>query len=150
MDWASLWCQLGALARVAPLAAAQVLERDSYRELGTVLSLVGDSHEGERALTLKMIRDDGQVTETDVPAGTIQRFALALSESATIEVRPSRRFDIGLGRRGFGGRARVRGGSLGLIVDTRGRPLAFPQDRSLCRAKMQEWLGNLTDDGSDQ
>ena len=77
--------------------------------------------------------------------GVIHRFPLALTESVTIEVRPSRHLDIGLGRKGAGGRAVVRGGSLGLIVDTRGRPLRLPQGH-LRRAKMQEWLGALIHD----
>jgi len=83
-----------------------------------------------------------------VPAGTVQRFPLAPDQQATVEVRPSRAFDIGMGRRGFGGKAKVRGGSLGIVVDTRGRPLSLPQDAQQRRAKLQEWLRNLVGDNS--
>ena len=146
VDWASVWSQLGALARIAPLAAAQVLERDSYRELGTALCPVGEARDGERAISIKIMRDDGKQAEVDIPTGTVWRYPLGLREGATIEVRPTRHYDIGLGRKGFGGRARIRGGSLGLIVDTRGRPLALPHNPTLCRAKMQEWLSSLIGD----
>jgi len=146
IDWASIWPQLGALARYAPLAAAQVLERDSFRELGTVVAPVGVTREGERALDLDIVRPDGASERVEIPGGTIRRFPLALSESVTIEVRPARHLDIGLGRKGVGGKAIVRGGNLGLIVDTRGRPLGLPQDKQLGRAKMQEWLGALIHD----
>lgn len=147
LDWASIWPQLGALATVAPLAACQVLERDGLRPLGTILAPRGEAHEGERALHLKIAYADGQVVEADVPAGVVQRFPLPPETSAQIEVRPSRDWDIGLGRKGLGGKAEVQGGALGLVVDTRGRPLALPQDAEYRRRKLQEWLGNLLDHG---
>lgn len=146
IDWASIWPQLGALARHLPLAAAQVLERDGFRELGTIIAPIGQVRDGERALDLKIIRQDGSIIEVGIPGGTLQRFPLPLNESATIEVRPSRHLDIGLGHKGMGGRAVVRGGSQGLIVDARGRPLALPQDSELCRTKIQQWLGALIHD----
>ncbi len=143
IDWASIWPQLGAISALSPLAAAQVLERDSFRELGTLIAPVGEAPDGERALRLRIIRPQHEITELEIPAGVIQCFPLGLDEYATVEVRPSRHFDIGLGRKGYGGRAEVRGGSLGIIVDTRGRPLSLPQDAQLCRVKLQQWLGNL-------
>jgi hypothetical protein len=146
LDWASIWPQLGALAQIMPLAAAEVLERDSFRELGTLVAPVGEAREGERALSLRIVHEDGSVTEADVPSGTIQRFPLGLNEQVTLEVRPNRALDIGLGRKGLGGKAVVRGGSLGIVVDTRGRPLSLPQDPKRCRAKLQEWLRNLIHD----
>ena len=148
VDWASIWPQLGALAQIVPLAATQVLERDSFRELGTVLAPIGETRDGERALSLKITVDDGQVTEDDIPTGEIRCYPLALDQQATIEARPNRYLDIGLGQKGVGGRSRIRGGSLGLIVDTRGRPLSLPQDTEVCRAKIQQWLGNLIQDAN--
>jgi hypothetical protein len=146
VDWASLWPQLGALARVLPLAAAQVLEQDSLRELGTVIAPIGEARDGERALHITLRPTVGEPMEVMVPAGTIRRLPLGVGKQATIEVRPSRAFDIGLGQKGLGGRAVVTGGTLGLIIDTRGRPLSLPQDDTRRRTKMQEWLGKLTDD----
>ncbi len=146
VDWASLWPQLGAIAAVAPLCAAQILERDAFRYLGTVVAPLGKGRRGTRALHLRIVHEDGEVVEREVPAGTVERFPLAPDAHATIEVRPSRNFDIGLGREGVGGRARVRGGSLGIIVDTRGRPLIIPRDTQRWRASLQRWLRNLDGD----
>jgi hypothetical protein len=144
LDWASIWPQLGAIAKVAPLASAQVLERDGFRELGTVIAPTGEGREGAFALSVRLIHSDASVTELDVPAGVVQRIPLALSERATVEVRPALSFDIGLGRKGAGGKAVIRGGSLGVVIDTRGRPLSLPQDPQRCRARMQEWVSSLT------
>jgi hypothetical protein len=151
IDWASIWPQLGAIATLLPLAASQVLERDAFRELGTIIAPIGEARDGEPALNLRIIRPgsaqgEEQVTELDVPAGVIQRLPLGLHEHAIVEVRPSHLFDIGLGRKGLGGKAQVRGGSLGLVVDTRGRPLALPQDAQQRITKLQHWLENLISD----
>lgn len=148
VDWASIWPQLGALALMVPAAAAQVLAQDGFRELGVLIAPLGEARDGARALSLKITPNDGPQTEVEVPAGTVQRFPLAPDQQATVEVRPSRAFDIGMGRRGFGGKAKVRGGSLGIVVDTRGRPLSLPQDAQQRRAKLQEWLRNLVGDNS--
>ena len=143
VDWASIWPQLGSLAQIAPLAASQVLDRDSFRDLGTVIAPVGSARDGERALSLTILQNNDKLVEKDIPAGTIERFPLDPGESAILEVRPSRDFDIGLGRKGLGGKAKVRGGSLGIIVDTRGRPLALPATDKARRLKLQEWLESL-------
>ena len=146
VDWASLWPQLGAIAAAAPLCAAQILERDAFRYLGTVIAPLGKGRRGTRALHLRIVHDDGEVVEREVSAGAVERFPLGADAYATIEVRPSRNFDIGLGHGGVGGRARVRGGSLGIIVDTRGRPLVIPRDTQRWRASLQRWLRNLNGD----
>ena len=146
IDWASIWPQLGALAQLVPMAAAQVLERDGFRELGTVVAPLGEANDGEQGVNIRIVREDDTVIEADIPAGTVQQFPLGLDEQAIIEVRPSRHFDIGAGRKGLGGRAQIRGGSLGVIVDTRGRPLRLSQDAQVRRNKLQEWLRNLIHD----
>jgi hypothetical protein len=149
LDWASIWPQLGIIARIAPLAASQVLERDSYRDLGTLIAPIGQAREGEHALNVVIRWEDGQVLDDDIPAGEIRRFPLALHEHADVEVRPSRSFDIGLGRKGFGGRARVHGGTLGIIIDTRGRPLRLPQSPALRRERLRSWLDSLMEGDKD-
>ncbi len=143
LDWASMWPQLGAVARVAPLAATQVLERDGFCELGVALSPIGNVPEGTPALEITLRYEDGRVTEATVPAGAIARFPLGAQERATLEVRPHRDLDIGLGRPGQGGRTEIRGGRLGLLVDARGRPLRLPEDAEARRQKIAAWLRSL-------
>jgi len=146
VDWTSIWPQLGALAQIVPLAAVQVLERDGFRELGTVVAPLGEARDGDFALNIKIIRENAPMIEADIPAGTIRQFPLALDEQATVEVRPSKHFDIGAGHKGLGGKAQIRGGSLGVIVDTRGRPLRLSQDAQVRRNKLHQWLRDLIHD----
>jgi uncharacterized protein (TIGR01319 family) len=148
LDGASIWPALGAAARVAPLAASQVLERDGLHELGVVIAPAGSPSAGlvtgdKPALSVTILYEDGRVTEADVPHGDVQRFPLGPYERAIIQVRPHRELDIGLGRPGQGGRTQVRGGSLGIIVDARGRPLRLPDEADERYRKVTAWLANL-------
>ncbi|NLD42535.1 MAG: hypothetical protein GX657_03470 [Chloroflexi bacterium] len=146
VDWAAVWPVLSVLAEVEPLAAVQVLERDAFRDLGTVIAPRGEDAPGALALRVVLRRDSGELTELEVTAGSIVRLPLAFGEEATLEVRPTRSFDIGLGRWGVGGRARVRGGGLGIIIDARGRPLALPTEERELRRSMVAWLRSLEGD----
>jgi hypothetical protein len=145
-DWAATWPQLGAVAVVAPLAAAQVLARDGCHTLGTIIAPAGIGRPGEIALHLRIEREDGTTLALDVPAGSVRRVPLDARQRALLQVRPTRAFDIGLGRRGVGGQAEVVGGSLGIVIDARGRPLQLPVSIEECRARNQLWLRNLIDD----
>ena len=37
----------------------------------------------------------------------------------------------------------VRGGTVGLIIDGRGRPLGLPEDRQQCQMSMKTWVENM-------
>jgi len=146
VDWAAVWPVLGVLAEVEPLAAVQVLEQDAFRDLGTVIAPRGKDVPGAPALRVTMHTASGETVDVQVAAGEIARLPLDMGEEATVEVRPTRAFDIGLGRWGAGGRASVHGGGLGVIIDARGRPLELPaEDRQLRRA-MVTWLRGLEGD----
>ncbi len=140
LDKASLLPQLGALASAQPLAAAQVLARDGFLNLGTVISLVGAAREGTVALRVKVKYSDDQAIEVEVAYGSLEVIPLPAGERASVELRPSSRFDVGLGRKGKGATTEVEGGAVGIIVDARGRPLSLPDDKEKRRAKIQEWM----------
>lgn len=143
LDQASLLPQLGALASLHPVAAAQVLARDGVLRLGTVISLTGSGKEGGVAVKLKIDYDDGQSLRVEVPYGAVEVIPLAENRRAVVELRPSSQFDVGLGKKGKGATTELDGGVLGIIVDARGRPLSLPADGEKRRAKIREWMGEL-------
>jgi len=55
---------------------------------------------------------------------------------------PTRHFDLGAGS-GKRIEREVRGGTVGLILDARGRPLELSQDRTLCRRATSAWVKAL-------
>ena len=71
--------------------------------------------------------------------GELKRIPLDLGQTARVVVRPTRGFDLGTGP-GQPVEREVRGGLVGLILDTRGRPLVLPTDRDECRRVMTDWV----------
>ena len=140
LDVTSMAAPLGVAATIEPLAAAQVMERDGFLSLGTVVAPVGTAREGEIALKLKITYDDGRALEMEVPYGSLEVLPLTTGHKATLELRPTRKFDIGLGAKGKGATTELEGGAVGVIIDARGRPLSLPITRGEQQAKIQEWL----------
>lgn len=132
--------QLGILSTVLPDAATQVFERDCLIYLGTCIAPVGTGREGEPCVTVQF---RGQ-TEA-IPSGKVCVFPLGFRngndgepETVEIVVTPAKGFDLGEGK-GREIRRTVSGGVAGVIVDTRGRPLALPADDGARIAKLLEW-----------
>lgn len=143
LDQASVLPQLGALAAVHPLAAAQAVAQDGFLRLGTAVCPVGTAREGSVALRVKVEYDDGQTIRVEVPYGELEVIPLRPGQRAVMELRPSSHLDVGLGRRGKGATTDVEGGVVGIIIDGRGRPLSLPGEGDKCRAKMQEWMWEM-------
>lgn len=129
--------QLGILSTLLPEAATQVFERDCLIRLGDCIAPVGTAKEGDECVTVTM---NGQTVA--VPFGQIRLLPLPLGETATIEARPGKNFDLGQGK-GKPVTFPVDGGEVGLIIDARGRPIALPDNDRARVGKMVEWLGAL-------
>jgi hypothetical protein len=143
LDKLRLMAPLAAVAMVNPLAATHVLERDSLLNLGTVVAPVGTAREGEIALTFKIKYEDGRSLEVEVPYGSLEVIPLPTGQTADLELRPTRRFDVGLGTKGQAGSTKVEGGVIGIIIDARGRPLPVAHDPAEQRERMQRWLWDM-------
>jgi hypothetical protein len=80
----------------------------------------------------------------DVMPGMLLRMPLEPGERGMLSLLPAPMVDIGLGP---GQQARasepLEGGLLGLVIDTRGRPLALPAEDERRRAKLREWRAAL-------
>ncbi|RPI58986.1 MAG: hypothetical protein EHM56_00235 [Chloroflexi bacterium] len=143
LDRTRLLAPLGAVAMVNPAAAAQVIERDALLNLGTVVAPVGAGREGDVVLTFKIEYEDGRSLEVEVLYGSLEVIPLPAGQTANLELRPSRRFDVGLGTRGQAGTTKVEGGVIGIIIDARGRPLPIAADPEQQQEKMQRWLWDM-------
>ncbi len=130
---------IGAVAGIRPLIAASALEAGALVSLGTVISLVGQTKPGETALRLRIGYDGGRPLDVEAHYGELEIWPLPVGQRATLEIRPHRHFDIGMGP-GQGGKVEVLGGLVGLVVDARGRPLALPRkaDQGWMRA-LKRW-----------
>ena len=130
--------QLGVLAQVNTEAATHVFERDCLIHLGTCISPIGIGKDGESCLTIEISVPDKPVITEEVPYGEIRLYQLDIGESASVKIQPTRKFDVGTGR-GTLLEAEVMGGVVGLVVDTRGRPLEIPVDSTQRVAQLTKW-----------
>jgi hypothetical protein len=133
--------QLGILSTVEPEAATQVFESDCLIYLGACISPVGTGKEGDACVTVQF-KGQGYA----VPVGQIKVLPLGFKngkdgepETAEVTIEPSKNFDVGAGK-GKPRTVTATGGTTGLIIDARGRPLGLPNDAANRRRKLAEWL----------
>jgi hypothetical protein len=131
---------LGGAAETNPLLAVQVLESNTFLNLGTVISPVGNARPGNPILRVRLTFDDGNETKVEVKYGTITVLPVPQGQSAHLRLQPLHRFDVGMGGPGRGGRLRVVGGALGVVIDARGRPIYLGEDPRRLRELHKKWL----------
>ncbi|MFZ2097095.1 MAG: glutamate mutase L [Anaerolineales bacterium] len=140
LDRNNLAACLGAAAVVTPLLTIQSLDVTNFINLCTVISPVGKAPAGTPILRIRMTRDDGMDSEVEVQQGSLVAIRLPVGQSGTLHLTPLHRFDVGMGGFGRGGTVKVVGGTLGIMIDARGRPLRLPTDPSQRRELLNKWL----------
>jgi len=138
---------LGAVAGLKPLAAASALEAGAPGSgvlipLGTVISPMGKARPGEVVMRMRIAYEDGGTLDVEARYGDIEIWPLLPGQQATLELRPNRRFDVGMGY-GRGGKVQAIGGLVGLVVDARGRPLELPEDPDRRRRMLHGWIWDV-------
>lgn len=129
---------LGVLAQVHPKASVEVFQRDCLVELGTCVAARGEGKAGKPCFSYE-VKGQGADESGDLAFGDLRLVPLGPGETATVTAEPARGFDLG---NGPGKRVvrQVKGGTVGLILDARGRPIALPEDRASGRAAVEAWL----------
>jgi hypothetical protein len=144
MDPYSLAPTLGATAGSLPLASVQLLEAGVFVSTGTVVSPVVKGRARRNVMSYEMEYEDGSPGKSgEVLFGQIEVLPLAQGEYARLTLNPERGVDLGFGSGGRAGTLRVAGGTLGVILDARGRPLTLPKDRGLQRELNERWLWEM-------
>lgn len=132
---------LGVLAQVHPRAAMEVFQRDCLVYLGTCVAPRGRGKPGKPCFRYEVEGPRGRASG-EMPCGDLRLLPLGPEEMARVTVEPARGFDAG---EGSGRRAQrtVRGGTVGLVLDARGRPLELPAEPDLARPLMRRWIESL-------
>lgn len=143
LDQKNLSPVLGAAADINPFLPVQVIESSTFLNLGTIISLVGNTHPGTPILRVKVDFETGNETLVEVKYGSLELIQLPIGQVANLHLQPLHRFDIGMGGAGRGGVLKVVGGALGVIIDARGRPLQLPGDSDRRRELLGKWLWTL-------
>jgi hypothetical protein len=137
---------LGVLSTVHEQAATDVFARDCMIYLGTSVAVVGQAKIGDKCLEYKLTlpargeqsESSGKVVNDTMKFGELRLYPLGVGEEATIEATPTRNFDLGAGR-GKTINKKLMGGVVGVIIDTRGRPLELPKDKTERVNLLQQW-----------
>ncbi len=115
---------LGVLSALDSEAALNVLEKDCLVPLGPVIAPGVVGAPGQPAVSVSLTVN-GERTTALVHSGDIRVLPLPQEQKAKVEVEP-------LGQTGFRGMRCFEfdaiGGTVGVIVDARGRPLTLPED----------------------
>jgi len=142
IDQDGLMAVAGALGAIDPALAADIFEYDGLTHLGSAVVIGGTAHDGDLACRGELQYESGETVSFSVASGQLEVLALRAGETATLVLRPERRFSVGGHPSGksvtLSDNRRIIGGAVGLIVDARGRSLGFgPAARP---AKVKRWL----------
>jgi hypothetical protein len=144
MDPYSLAPTLGAMAGPLPLATVQLLEAGVFVSMGTVIAPLSKSRQGRTILSYQLEYEDGSPTKSgEVNFGQIAIIPLGKGEYGRLNLNPERGVELGFGLLGRGGALRVAGGTIGVMIDARGRPLELSRDLGLLRELNQRWLWDI-------
>ncbi len=132
---------LGVLASVHPKAALEVFERDCLIYLGTCIAPKGQARPGQPICRYEL-HGRGERREGEIVSGELSRLLFAAHETAAIVLHPARGFDVGAGP-GRTLEAEIHGGTVGLILDGRGRPLNLPANHVADQLQMQRWAAAM-------
>jgi hypothetical protein len=130
---------LGAAAEQNAILPVHVMDSGAFHYLATVISPISSAPLGTPIVKARLIYNDGNEVQTEVKTGNLQALPLAVGQTAQLQLRPLNRADVGLGP-GRACQVDVTGGSLGVVIDARGRPLMLPSDGSRRRDLLKKWL----------
>lgn len=130
---------LGVLAQVHPKAALEVFEKDCLIYLGTCIAPSGLTKEDKEVMEYEISLPNGKVEGGVLKFGQVKLIPLGTGETAIFRGKPAKGFDLGKGK-GVNVEQEIWGGTVGIMLDGRGRPLELPKDDSHRVKKLIEWL----------
>jgi hypothetical protein len=135
---------LGVLSTVQREIAMEIYSKDCLVRLGTSIAPRGHLAEGSerQVATITIEMPDGETIVEEPTYGSIKTIPLREGEVAQVEINPTRGFDVGAGS-GRRLRTPIEGGVVGILIDTRGRPITLPESLEARRRKLMEWFTAL-------
>ena len=134
---------LGVLSTINIKAATDVFEKDCLVYLGSCISPIGSFYADKPMLAIKLVLPHQPLIEKTLQAGNLYFWPLKENEEADIEITPlQNRLDVGAGP-AQKLKIRARGGKVGLVIDTRGRPIQFPSQAQERTQTVQNWCNSM-------
>ncbi len=125
---------LGVLSEHYYDAAKQVFEFDCIVKCGHCIAPVGVAKEGDPCVSITT-----PAGREDVKYGQIKVIPIGRNEFMDVTIEPAKGFDVGAGK-GKTVKQKLEGGTVGIMIDARGRPFTLPTETAQRTAKLREWL----------
>jgi uncharacterized protein (TIGR01319 family) len=133
---------LGVLSTAYPDAAWNVFDKDCLVRVGTVIAPKGVAAQGEQVVDIRIQGENETIFEGELGFGEVTMVPLPERAKATAVINPARHFDVGAGE-GKTLETTIEGGVVGVVIDTRGRPLSLPQDDKERGNTLMRWFRSL-------
>lgn len=137
-----LLCALGAAAAQKPEAIVQILDGSSLEPLGTAFSINGQPRIDRPAMRIHIKFQNGTEVKQTIDGGHVWVCPLPTGETADVRVSALRGTNFGKSKKI---RARVEGGTAGLIFDARGRALMAGKTVEERAKRMPVWISDSSD-----
>jgi hypothetical protein len=133
---------MGAIAKMNPTAAVQLLEGGSLEHYGTLISFEGNPRAGRSIARLKITLEDGERVDYDLKGGEILTLPLPERRSLKMQIRCSSGISVG-GKSSL--KLTLDGGTAGIMIDGRGRNFHAPDTVAERSRVMPVWIQKATD-----
>jgi uncharacterized protein (TIGR01319 family) len=143
IDEHHLLAALGSVAAANPLAVTQILEGELLLNLGVAVCASGTARLGDKICQARLASAGSAEQTVDLKFGEVEILPLPLGQRGKLTLRPRGGIDVGFGP-GRGATRDVSGGAVGVILDGRGRPIAFPADAVKRREIVQRWITRVS------
>jgi uncharacterized protein (TIGR01319 family) len=134
--------QLGVLSEVdkpgCAQAAMEVFDKDCLIHLAISICPVGTVKEGKNVVRIKADLPDGTKLNEWITANQLLRYDMPREHEVEFEIEPASGFDVGEGK-GKKIVRKLRGGVVGLVIDTRGRPFHINKDTKNRVELLNKW-----------
>jgi hypothetical protein len=132
---------LGGVARIKPEAVVQVLDSSGLENLCTCINLSGTPRKGQAAVKVSITTVKGETEKFTVHGGELWVYPLSIGVHAVVRLSVARGLSV-RGRHRL--KLDVDGGTAGLIIDARGRPLPLATSLKALSVQIPEWYAQAT------
>lgn len=140
-DRRGILAQAGALTAIDDQATHSLLQGGALTSLGLALCFDGATTAGGKAVDIEMKLADGSVRRTSAAWGTLHLLHTAGLGPLALTLRPVRGVYLPGHDDSTAFTTTITDGSLGVIIDCRGRPLADQLEPEHSYARMRAWMG---------
>lgn len=133
----------GAIGEFSPALAADAVEHDLAMPAATVIVVEGGGVDGDLAVRGELRREGVATVNFTVPHGSVHLLPLADGAQAELTLTCDGAFTIGGQTQVEFSADQLRGGSLGIVIDARGRPLPSVSEAAQRTARVANWLSDL-------